>query len=234
MALFERQRSMTINSFRDLRVWQSGIELVTCRSIGLPNSFRARNCTVSSSQTAQGGDLCSFKHSRRAMRVESSKEYLNYLSIVQGSLAEIQTQIEIARAARFHYNTEISAADGQNSHRPSVGRSLLFATRSPEKSKRVADVPNSPSPEPPPPTSSASATTAPARRAACAGAGGAAAGRHPGRRAARRRRGAAAAGARRDAARRWRCSSTRRTSRAAPSTTRSPSSRPNGRRSTTA
>jgi four helix bundle protein len=94
MALFERQRSMTINSFRDLRVWQSGIELVTQiyrltqffpreELYGLISQLRREAISVPSN-IAEG-------HAR-----ESSKEYLNYLSIVQGSLAEIQTQIEIA------------------------------------------------------------------------------------------------------------------------------------------
>jgi four helix bundle protein len=85
---------MTINSFRDLRVWQAGIELVTQiykltqvfpreELYGLSSQLRRAAVSVPSN-IAEG-------HAR-----ESSKEYLNHLSIVQGSLAEIQTQIEIA------------------------------------------------------------------------------------------------------------------------------------------
>jgi four helix bundle protein len=90
---------MTINSFRDLRVWQSGMDLVT-QVYRLTRSFpreehygitsQVRRAAVSiPSNIAEG-------HSR-----ESSKEYLNHLSIAQGSLAELQTQIEIALRLDF-------------------------------------------------------------------------------------------------------------------------------------
>jgi len=85
---------MTINSFRDLRVWQSGMDLVIQmyrltqsfpheEQYGLTSQMRRAAVSVPSN-IAEG-------HAR-----ESSKEYLNHLSIVQGSLAELQTQIEIA------------------------------------------------------------------------------------------------------------------------------------------
>jgi four helix bundle protein len=85
---------MTINSFRDLRVWQSGMELVVQvyrltqpfpreEQYGLTSQMRRAAVSVPSN-IAEG-------HAR-----ESSKEYLNHLSIVQGSLAELQTQIELA------------------------------------------------------------------------------------------------------------------------------------------
>ena len=85
---------MTINNFRDLRVWQSGMELVVQvyrltqsfpreEQYGLTSQMRRAAVSVPSN-IAEG-------HAR-----ESSKEYLNHLSIVQGSLAELQTQIEIA------------------------------------------------------------------------------------------------------------------------------------------
>jgi four helix bundle protein len=85
---------MTINSFRDLRVWQAGMDLVVLvyrltqlfpreELYGLTSQLRRAALSVPSN-IAEG-------HAR-----ESSKEYLNHLSIAQGSLAEIQTQIEIA------------------------------------------------------------------------------------------------------------------------------------------
>ena len=90
---------MTINSFRDLRVWQSGMELVVQvyrltqsfpreEQYGLTSQMRRAAVSVPSN-IAEG-------HAR-----ESSKEYLNHLSIVQGSLAELQTQIEIAGLLDF-------------------------------------------------------------------------------------------------------------------------------------
>jgi four helix bundle protein len=85
---------MAINGFRDLRVWQSGMDLVTQiyrltqlfpreELYGLTSQLRRAAISIPSN-IAEG-------HAR-----ESSKEYLNHLSIVQGSLAELQTQILIA------------------------------------------------------------------------------------------------------------------------------------------
>ena len=90
---------MTINSFRDLRVWQAGMDLVEQiyrltqsfpreEQYGLTSQMRRAAVSVPSN-IAEG-------HAR-----ESSKEYLNHLSIVQGSLAELQTQIEIAARLDF-------------------------------------------------------------------------------------------------------------------------------------
>jgi four helix bundle protein len=95
----ERQSSMTINNFRDLRVWQSGMDLVeqiyrltqifpSHEIYGL--SSQVRRCAVSiPSNIAEG-------HTR-----EHNKEYLYHLSVAQGSLAELQTQIEIARRLEY-------------------------------------------------------------------------------------------------------------------------------------
>ncbi|HEX5690358.1 MAG TPA: four helix bundle protein [Roseiflexaceae bacterium] len=90
---------MIIHSFRDLRVWQAGMELVTHVyqiTSGFPReemyglSSQLRRAAVSiPSNIAEG-------HAR-----ESSKEYLNHLSMAQGSLAELQTQIEIALRLSF-------------------------------------------------------------------------------------------------------------------------------------
>ena len=85
---------MTVNSFRDLRVWQAGMDLVekiyrftqtfpTQETYGLTNQLRRAAVSIPSN-IAEG-------HSR-----EHTKEYLNFLSVTQGSLAELQTQIEIA------------------------------------------------------------------------------------------------------------------------------------------
>lgn len=90
---------MTINSFRDLRVWQAGMDLVT-QIYRLTQSFRReeqygltsqmRRAAVFIPSNSAGGHAC-----------EPSKEYLNHLSITQGSLAELQTQIEITARLNF-------------------------------------------------------------------------------------------------------------------------------------
>jgi four helix bundle protein len=90
---------MAINSFRDLRVWQAGMELVEqvyLRTQSFPKqeiyglSSQIQRAAVSvPSNIAEG-------HTR-----EHSKEFLHHLSIAQASLAELETQLEIA--ARLKY-----------------------------------------------------------------------------------------------------------------------------------
>lgn len=86
---------MQIRSFRDLRVWQAGIELVRIvyeltskfprhEIYGLASQMQRAAVSVPSN-IAEG-------HTR-----ESTKEYLQHLSIAQASLAELETQLEIAK-----------------------------------------------------------------------------------------------------------------------------------------
>ena len=101
----ERQALMTINNFRDLRVWQAGMDLVEtiyrCTQTfpsqevyGLVSQMR-RSAVSIPSNVAEG-------HTR-----ESSKEYLYHLSVAQASLAELQTQIEVA--GRLEYIDRLRA-----------------------------------------------------------------------------------------------------------------------------
>jgi len=102
---------MTVNSFRDLRVWQAGMDLVETvyrlsesfpakEMYGLTNQMR--RCAVSMpSNIAEG-------HTR-----EHSKEYLHHISIAQASLAELQTQLEIAARLKYLSDEELSAALAQ-------------------------------------------------------------------------------------------------------------------------
>jgi four helix bundle protein len=88
-----------VENFRDLRVWRAGIDLVECiyrLSKGFPADeiygLRAqiRRAVVSiPSNIAEG-------HTRA-----STREYLKHLSIAQASLAEVETQLEIAVRLQF-------------------------------------------------------------------------------------------------------------------------------------
>lgn len=83
-----------MRGFRDLRVWQGALDLVqriyrvsarfpSEETYGLRSQIRRASVSVPSN-IAEG-------HTR-----SSTKEYLNHLSMAQGSLAEVETQLEIA------------------------------------------------------------------------------------------------------------------------------------------
>ncbi len=114
---------MTISNFRELRVWQTAMELVVAvydltRSFppeeryGLVNQMRRAAVSIPSN-IAEGNAR------------ESSKEYFKHLSIAQGSLAELQTQLEIALRLGF---TEGAVAQQCLDTSVSVARQL-FALR---------------------------------------------------------------------------------------------------------
>src|SRR5579862_6272443 len=88
-----------MQGFRDLRVWQAGMELVECvyrvtatfpkqEIYGLTSQLR-RSAVSIPANIAEG-------QSRQHL-----KEYLNFLSIAQGSVGESETEIEIA--GRLNY-----------------------------------------------------------------------------------------------------------------------------------
>ena len=85
---------MVINSFRDLRVWNIGMDVVELvyrvtrmfpdhEAYGLSSQMRRAAVSIPSN-IAEG-------HTR-----QHRKEYLQHLSIAHASLAELDTQIEIA------------------------------------------------------------------------------------------------------------------------------------------
>ena len=85
---------MGIRSFRDLRVWQGAMDLID-HTYRLTRAFpseeayclvpQMRRAAISvASNIAEG-------HTR-----EHTKEYLHHLSMAQASLAELETQIEVA------------------------------------------------------------------------------------------------------------------------------------------
>ncbi len=90
-----------IENFRDLQVWQRGMNLVvdvyrlsasfpTFETYGLASQIRRAAVSIPSN-IAEGHSL------------SSTKEYLRYVSIARGSLAEVQTQLEVA--LRLKYTT---------------------------------------------------------------------------------------------------------------------------------
>jgi four helix bundle protein len=101
-----------IHSFRDLRVWQISMDLVEhvyqvtrgfpkYEIYGLASQMQRAAVSVPSN-IAEG-------HARAHL-----KEYLHHLAMAQGSLAELQTQIEIAERLEYctteHFDTLINMA----------------------------------------------------------------------------------------------------------------------------
>ncbi|MDQ3687605.1 MAG: four helix bundle protein [Acidobacteriota bacterium] len=90
---------MTINSFRDLRVWQAGMDLVE-HIYRVTQAFPKQETYALTSQIQRAAVSVPSNIAEGHAR-EHSKEYLHHLSIAQGSLAELETQVEIA--ARLDY-----------------------------------------------------------------------------------------------------------------------------------
>ena len=95
-----------MKSFRELRVWQQAMDLVEAvysltqdfprqETYGLTSQVRRAAISVPSN-IAEG-------HTR-----EHLKEYLYHLSMAQASLAEVETQLEIATRLRYLSSTRLS------------------------------------------------------------------------------------------------------------------------------
>jgi four helix bundle protein len=95
-----------VSHFRELHVWQRGMDIVEAVyrvSAAFPKSElygltgQVRRAAVSvPSNIAEG-------HTRA-----STKEYLNHVSMAQASLAEVETQLEIASRLGYLTSTELS------------------------------------------------------------------------------------------------------------------------------
>ena len=110
---------MKITSFRDLRVWQLAMDLVELvyrltwsfprnEIYGLASQIQRAAVSVTSN-IAEG-------HTR-----EHTKEYLHHISMSQASLAELETQLEIA--IRLGY-VSLQEARSIAEHAESLGKQL--------------------------------------------------------------------------------------------------------------
>ena len=90
---------MQIKSFRDLRVWQAGIDLV--RNVYELTSKFPRSEVYGLASQMQRAAVSIPSNIAEGHARESTKEYLHHLSIAQASLAELETQLEIAKQLNY-------------------------------------------------------------------------------------------------------------------------------------
>lgn len=125
LAEIAERAGVSINSYRDLEVWQKGMDLVVAcyeaannfpadERFGLTTQLQRAAVSVSAN-IAEG-------HGRTHL-----KEYLNHISIAYGSLMEIETHLQIA--ARLSYLTQ-ERVDQLLSDTERLGRMLNGLKRS--------------------------------------------------------------------------------------------------------
>ena len=84
-----------VKSYRDLRVWQAAMNLVE-QVYRLTRAFPKQETYGFSSQMQRAAVSIPSNIAEGHTR-EHLKEYLHHLSIAQASLAELETQLEIAK-----------------------------------------------------------------------------------------------------------------------------------------
>jgi four helix bundle protein len=92
-----------ISSFRDLKVWQTAMALAE-EAYAITAAFPGKEM-YGLSQQIQRASVSIPSNIAEGHARDSSREYLHHLSIAIGSLAELETQLELA--ARLHYLDEI-------------------------------------------------------------------------------------------------------------------------------
>jgi four helix bundle protein len=108
-----------MKSFRELRVWQSSVNLVE-RVYDLTRSLPREELFGLSSQLRRGAVSIPSNIAEGHAR-EHLREYLHHLSIAQGSLAEVETQLELAARLKYlslNHSKEILSEAG------SLGRQI--------------------------------------------------------------------------------------------------------------
>ena len=83
-----------MQGFRDLRVWQGGMELVEC-VYKVTQSFPKQEMYGLTGQLRRAAVSIPANIAEGQSR-EPLKEYLNFLSMAQGSVGELETELEIA------------------------------------------------------------------------------------------------------------------------------------------
>jgi len=110
---------MKITSFRDLRVWQLAMDLVEL-VYRLTRSF-PRNEIYGLASQIQRAAVSVPSNIAEGHTREHTKEYLHHLSMSQASLAELETQLEIAISLDY---VSLQEARSIAEHAESLGKQL--------------------------------------------------------------------------------------------------------------
>ncbi|MCC6627832.1 MAG: four helix bundle protein [Chloroflexi bacterium] len=108
-----------MSSFRDLRVWQAGLSLAE-RVYAVTRAF-PRSETYGLASQLQRAAVSVPSNIAEGHARQHTKEYLHHLSVAPGSLAEVETQLEIA--VRLGYLSR-AACDTELTDIRSLGRQL--------------------------------------------------------------------------------------------------------------
>jgi four helix bundle protein len=126
------------SSFRDLQVWQRGMQIVEsvyrvsggfpkAETYGLTGQLRRAAVSVPSN-IAEG-------HGRA-----STKEYLRHVAVAQGSLAEVETQLELAARLGYVSDSELSPIQKECDY---LGRQLhLLRDALVKRLRQAVSIPN--------------------------------------------------------------------------------------------
>ena len=119
---------MPITSFRDLRVWQGAMDLVV-DVYKVAARYPKQELYALANQTQRAAVSIPSNIAEGHAR-EHTGEYLNHLSIAQGSLAELETQVELAWRLAYIDETEYKRLNIQAA---SVGKQLYALRNSLQK-----------------------------------------------------------------------------------------------------
>lgn len=126
---------MTITNYKDLEVWQKAMELVV-QCYQITKGFPVNEVYGLASQLKRAAVSVPANIAEGRSR-QHNKEFIQYISIAYGSLAELETHIEIAK--RLGYITTDTAVE-LNDKTSIIGRMLNGLRRSLEKRKLKGEI----------------------------------------------------------------------------------------------
>ena len=128
---------MSIKSYRDLKVWQTGMTLTKSVYL-LTRKFPKEELYGLTSQVRRSSSSIPANLAEGHAR-ESTKEFLRHISIAQGSLAETETHLLLSESLEFVRYEQIapllSQCDEESKMLAALRRSLRAKLRSGRKSR---------------------------------------------------------------------------------------------------